>query len=112
MVIGIVIGLLFVIKSNYLESITLEAGKEYHTLSLNKDVSFLNKALLRKLLNQVEENSMLVIDATKAQFIDHDIQETLVDFLKTANEDNITVKMCGFSEDQLPDPSAATVAAH
>lgn len=48
-VIGIIIGLLFVMKSNYLESITLESGSEYDTLPLNKDVSFLNKALLRKL---------------------------------------------------------------
>ncbi len=101
-VIGIIIGLLFVMKSNYLESITLESGSEYDTLSLNKDVSFLNKALLRKLLNRVQENSTLVIDASKAQFIDHDIKETLVDFLKTAADDNITVKMCGFDEHQVP----------
>ena len=111
-VIGIVIGLLFVMKSNYLESITLQPENDYLILSLNKDVSFLNKALLRKLLNQVMENSTLVIDASKAQFIDHDIQETLVNFLKTAVDDNITVKICGFSEDQLPDPNSVTVVTH
>ena len=111
-VIGIGIGMIFVMRSNYHESITLETGDKYATLSLNKDVSFLNKALLRKLLNKVQQNSILVIDASHASFIDHDIQETLVDFLKTAKSENIEVKMCGFSEDQLPDPDKAVIGAH
>lgn len=111
-IIGIVIGMIFVMKSNYIESITLQTGDNGQTLFLNKDVSFLNKALLRTLLLQVKENSSLVIDASKAQFIDHDIQETLVDFMKTAVDDNITVKMCGFSEGQLPNPDAVTGTAH
>jgi MFS superfamily sulfate permease-like transporter len=111
-VIGIAIGLVFVMRSNYHKSITLQQDKGYLTLQLNKDVSFLNKALLRSLLHKVEKNSTLVIDASKAQFIDHDIQETLVNFLKTAVDDNITVKMCGFSEEQMPNTNSATVDAH
>ena len=111
-VIGIVVGLFFVIKSNYHESITLRSEEERYTLTLNKDVSFLNKALLRKLLNQVEENNTLVIDASKAQFIDHDIQETLVNYLKTAPDDNITIEMRGFDPHQVLDVNSATVDAH
>jgi anti-anti-sigma regulatory factor len=90
------------LESDYHKSITLQQDKWHLTLQLNKDVSFLNKALLRSLLHKVEKNSTLVIDASKAQFIDHDIQETLVNFLKTAVDDNITVKMCGFNEEQMP----------
>lgn len=111
-VIGIAIGLVFVMRSNYHKSITLQQDKWHLTLQLNKDVSFLNKALLRSLLHKVEKNSTLVIDASKAQFIDHDIQETLVNFLKTAVDDNITVKMCGFNEEQMPNTNSATVDAH
>jgi len=91
---------------------TLQQDKDHQTLLLNKDVSFLNKALLRSLLHKVEKNSTLVIDASKAQFIDHDIQETLVNFLKTAVDDNITVNMCGFSEEQISDMNSATVDPH
>jgi MFS superfamily sulfate permease-like transporter len=69
-VIGIAIGLVFVMRSNYHKSITLQQDKEHQTLLLNKDVSFLSKALLRSLLHKVEKNSTLVIDASKAQFID------------------------------------------
>ena len=111
-VIGIAIGLVFVMRSNYHKSITLQQDNGYQTLLLNKDVSFLNKALLRSLLHRVEKNSTLVIDASKAQFIDHDIHETLVNFLKTAADDNITVRMCGFSEEQLPDLNLVAVDAH
>lgn len=92
-IIGIVIGLYFVIRANYLASITLNKDGTHYTLLMNKDVSFLNKALLRKLLNEIEENSSVTIDATKAGFIDHDILETLEDFLKTAPDDNITVEV-------------------
>jgi len=102
-VIGVVIGLIFVMQSNYQKSITLHHEEGHYTLFLNKDVSFLNKALLRKLLVQIKENSTLVIDASKAQFIDHDIQETLVNFLKTAPDDNITIEMYGFDPHQVPE---------
>lgn len=111
-VIGIVIGLFFVMKSNYQESITLLSEENTYTLYLNKDVSFLNKALLRNLLNQVTENSTLLIDASKAQFIDHDISETLVNFLQTAPDDNIIVRMKGFDPHQVPNTRTISVEAH
>ena len=92
-VIGLAIGLFFVIRANYHASITLSKEGNHYQLSLNKDVSFLNKVLLRKLLNQIEENSSVTINASKAGFIDHDILETLDDFLKTAPDDNIVVEV-------------------
>jgi len=52
-------------------------------------------ALLRKLLLQINENSRVTIDADKAQFIDHDIMETLQDFIKAAPDDNIIVEIKG-----------------
>ena len=81
------------IRANYHASITLNKEGNYYFLSLNKDVSFLNKALLRKLLNQIDENSRITIDATKATFIDYDILETLDDFLQRAQDDNIEVEV-------------------
>ena len=99
--IGIGIGLFFVIKSNYHESITLHHEEGHYTLVMHKDVSFLNKALLRQLLNEINENSSVVIDASKAKFIDFDIEETLENYLKTAPDDNITVEVYGFPQDQM-----------
>ena len=93
MVIGMFIGLFFVIKANYHAAITLIQDGSHYVLSFNKDVSFLNKALLRKFILRIEENSSVTIDASKARFIDHDIQETVEDFLATAPDDNITVEV-------------------
>ena len=95
MVIGLAIGLYFVIRTNYIASITLQRQDSLYLLSLNKDVSFLNKALLRKLLRQIDENSHVTIDARKADFIDHDIFETLEDFLASSSDSNIIVKLIG-----------------
>jgi len=95
--IGMAIGLYFVIKSNFHKSISLHHDEGHFTLVLHKNVSFLNKALLRQALNEIEENSNVVIDISKAEFIDFDIQETLENFLKTAPDDNITVEVFGFS---------------
>jgi MFS superfamily sulfate permease-like transporter len=92
MVIGMVIGLFFVIKANYHAAITFTQDGSHYLLSLNKDVSFLNKALLRKFILKIPEQSTVTIDASKANFIDHDILETIEDFLATAPDDAITVE--------------------
>jgi MFS superfamily sulfate permease-like transporter len=55
-------------------------------------VSFLNKALLRKFILLIEENSSVIIDAQQAQFIDHDILETIEDFIASAPDSNISVE--------------------
>jgi len=96
--IGIGIGLFFVIKSNFHKSISLHYEEGHYTLILHKDISFLNKALLRRVLNEIEENSSLIIDASNAKFIDFDIQETLDNFVKTATDDNISVQVYGFPQ--------------
>lgn len=93
MSIGMVVGLFFVIKANYQAAITLTQDKSFYILTLNKDVVFLNKSLLRKLLSHVKPNSTLTIDASKSQFIDHDIIETIDDFLVTAPNHNISVEV-------------------
>jgi len=99
--IGIGVGLYFVIKANYHESISLHYEAGHYTLTMHKDVSFLNKALLRCMLAKVTEGSLVTIDASHAKFVDFDIQETLEDFLKTAPDDNIKVEIYGFPQHQI-----------
>jgi hypothetical protein len=59
----------------------------------------LNKALLRKYLSSITNDSELLIDGTKALFIDQDILETIADFLLAAPDNNIAVEIQGFSLD-------------
>lgn len=94
---GIVVGLVFVIHANYRASITMHQEGSHYTISLNKDVSFLNKALLRSLLLQIDENSTVLIDGSRAHFVDHDIMETIEDFIVSAPDDNIKVEQRFFT---------------
>ncbi len=96
MVIGVLIGLFFVIKANYQAAITLSKEGTNYLIAFNKDVSFLNKALLRKFILQITENSTVIIDASKTDFVDYDILEVIEDFLESASEDNITVELVNF----------------
>jgi len=93
MAIGTVCGLFFVLKANYHAAITLTQDGQHYLLRLHKDVSFLNKALLRTYLNRIGQDGHLLIDGSKAQFIDQDILETIQDFLNAAKDSNITVEL-------------------
>lgn len=93
MIIGIICGLFFVIQANFQAAISLTQHGRNYLLRLNKDVSFLNKALLREFLSRIENNSFLIIDGSRADFIDHDILETIYDFIETASGRNITVEL-------------------
>lgn len=96
-IIGMGVGLFFVLRANFHEAITLTHHSGHYLLRLHKDVSFLNKALLRKYLSEIANDSELVIDGTRALFIDQDILETIADFLLAASDRNIVVEIQGFS---------------
>ena len=90
MAIGVAIGLFFVIRANYHATIATTKTNNHYLITLNKDVSFLNKVLLIKFILLVEENSTVTIDAQRAQFIDHDILEAIDDFIASSPDSNIT----------------------
>lgn len=93
MAIGMVCGLYYVIRANYQAAITLTRDGNNYLLRLHKDVSFLNKAPLRNYLSQIGANGYVIIDGSRAQFIDQDILETIHDFVAAATDDNITVEL-------------------
>ncbi|WKJ90713.1 SulP family inorganic anion transporter [Methylomonas montana] len=95
--VGMACGFFFVLRANFHAAITLTQHGPHYLLRLHKDVSFLNKALLRKYLGEVPDDSDLRIDGAKAQFIDLDILETIADFLLAAPDRGISVEIQGFS---------------
>jgi anti-anti-sigma regulatory factor len=54
-------------------------------------VSFLNKALLRELLDQIEPGGHVIIDGSRAEFIDKDILGSIINYLKAAQDNEVTV---------------------
>lgn len=91
--IGIVVGLFFVLRSNFKQAITLVMRGENYLLRMNKDVSFLNKALLRQTFEKIPKDANVIIDGGETQFMDNDIIETLEDFVLNAPSRNITVEI-------------------
>lgn len=76
-------------------------GKSFHPqsahhylLRMNKDASFLNRALLRNFLDQIEGGGRLVIDGSKT----HDIMETIEDFIQSASDADIVVETIELGE--------------
>ncbi len=92
--IGFVVGLVFVFKNNLHASVLLVHDDDgLYLLRFNKDTSFLNKPILKKLLAQVPKNSELLIDGSRAVFIDTDIINMVEDFVEAAPQKNIKVQI-------------------
>jgi MFS superfamily sulfate permease-like transporter len=89
--IGIAVGLFFMIRSNFRSSVLMVNDEGRYLFRLRKDVSFLNKPIVKKTLESVPDNSYVLIDATRADFIDKDVIDTINEFLAHAYLKNIQV---------------------
>jgi carbonic anhydrase len=66
---------------------------------LSEEVSFLNKASIKLMLDDLPENATVVIDATKTHYIHYDVLELIREFKKIkAPEKNINCILTGFKE--------------
>lgn len=91
--IGMVVGLFFVFRSNFKTAVFVVNDANKYLFRLRKDVSFMNKAIIKSKLEQVPENSFVFIDAARADFIDRDVIEVIEDFMKHAPLKNINVEL-------------------
>lgn len=68
-------------------------------IRLSEEVSFLNKAAIRKTLDRMPENSSVVIDASSTIYIDYDVLELIKEFRDIkAPLKNIKLQLKGFKE--------------
>ncbi|MES2060484.1 MAG: SulP family inorganic anion transporter [Bacteroidota bacterium] len=107
--IGLAVSLFYLLKSNYsnpflLERIQLQQGETIR-LELPSQVSFLNKAGIKDTLLTVPAGSNVIIDGSKADFIDNDVLELFDDYKNVvAPEKQIMLNMIGIrSAYQLSD---------
>jgi MFS superfamily sulfate permease-like transporter len=91
--IGMGVGLFFVVRSNFKTSVFIVHDQNKYLFRLRKDVSFLNKPIIKNKLEEVPEDSFVFIDASRADFIDRDIVEVIEDFLKHAPLKNIVAEV-------------------
>jgi MFS superfamily sulfate permease-like transporter len=89
--IGSLVGILFVLRTNFNNAVTsIREGKNVF-IKLNKDIYFMNKSQIKEILVDLQEGDDVTIDGTKANFIDHDIFSILLEFKKNAKLRNIDV---------------------
>jgi MFS superfamily sulfate permease-like transporter len=68
-------------------------------ISLSEEVSFLNKASIKLTLDHLPKNVIVIIDASKSQYIDFDVLELIKEFKEIqAPRRNIECRLVGFKE--------------
>ncbi|MNX10492.1 Bicarbonate transporter BicA [compost metagenome] len=101
---GIIISVIFVLRGNLKRAYSFrkeeyEDGDVIH-IDLAQEVSFLNKAAIKSTLNDIPENSRVIINAEDTVYIAHDILDLIREFKKTrAKDQNIKVKLRGFKKE-------------
>jgi MFS superfamily sulfate permease-like transporter len=99
--IGLIISLIYILRENlkssaYLSNDKLAAGDTI-TLKLAEEVSFLNKAAIKKTLRDIPSNATVIINAENTTYIAADVLELIEDFANIrAKEEKITVELKGF----------------
>lgn len=102
--IGLAISIIFLLYGNmkrayYLSREELSDAQEI-VLELAEEVSFLNKAAIKKTLKNIQPNTKITINAERSIYIASDVLELIEDFTNFyAKENNIQVKLKGFKND-------------
>lgn len=99
--IGLAISIFYILQGNmktayYLSKEKLNNADEI-TMKLAEEVSFLNKAAIKKTLKNIKPNSKITFDARETAYIATDILEMIQEFANVrAIEDDIEVELLGF----------------
>lgn len=118
--IGLLISVIYILQGNmkrayYLSREELDDADEIN-IKLAEEVSFLNKAAIKKTLKNVKPNSIVHIDARGTSYIATDILEMIQDFANIrAKEEDIEVNLIGFKtsyKEYEDDTDSHIVIAH
>jgi MFS superfamily sulfate permease-like transporter len=102
-IIGLIISIGFLLVSNYRNPFKIKkervSVKETIKIELPNQVSFLNKASIKKALWKLPNDSNVILDARYSDYIDDDIIELIKKFKNTiAVENNINLNIFGLNE--------------
>lgn len=99
--IGMVLAIYFTLQGNmkrayYYSREELEGADEI-TIRLAEEVSFLNKAAIKKTIKNIKPGSTVIFDASKTSFIAVDVLDMIQEFANIrAREEKIDVRLIGF----------------
>jgi carbonic anhydrase len=83
--IGLLMGSAFILFSNFKSAITYVVDGHQHLIRFKKNLSFIHKLELRKLLRTIPDESVVLIDLSRIDFVDYDNAEILNDFIDNAS---------------------------
>lgn len=97
--IGLVVGIFVILRDNFRtpyfihnrQTETAEGLQPYVHIQLSQHVSFLNKAAVRRVLQELPRGATVEIDGTASKFIDRDVLEIIHDFAVEAKLKDIEV---------------------
>ncbi|UPT72758.1 MAG: SulP family inorganic anion transporter [Elusimicrobiota bacterium] len=115
--IGLATALVFILWGNMKHAyhFSKEAHHEGETIKLElaQEVSFLNKAAIKRVLNDLPPRTRLVVDASKTSYVDYDVLELLREFLRTGSKDKqVKVQLVGFKKAYKVEDAVEVGAAH
>jgi MFS superfamily sulfate permease-like transporter len=96
--VGLSVGFLFVLFDQLrypCYTVTSAPGAVLKRVRLHEQVSFLNKASLAKLLDDLQPRSRIELDGSHCRHIDHDVLEFISDFRQTASLREIDFRTVG-----------------
>ena len=108
--IGLATSMFYLARSNFRNPYSLEQYRlhigDVIKMELPNQVSFLNKATIKSTLWDIPNDSKVLIDASKSDYIDNDVLETIQDFRDVvATERNVQLNVIGLREKySLHDP--------
>ena len=95
--IGLAIGVFYVLKNNmqntYSNNMKTRKDSEPIHIVLSEEVSFLNKASILHTLDELPDDSHVIIDGSRSRYIDYDVLEVINDFKDTAKFKNIKLEL-------------------
>lgn len=99
--IGVVISIIFMLRENmnipYYYHRSRYSNNDLIKITLAQEVSFLNKASIKKTLQAIPDNANIIIDASKTEYIDFDVLDIIRDFqISQAPSKGINVSLEGF----------------
>lgn len=92
--IGIVVGVLFVLRQNARGTIRVSDDGGVQTVKFRRDGTFVAKPALQAALDNVPDNGRVVVDAT-GEYVDHDMKELIAGFLLDAKRRGIQMEVRG-----------------
>ncbi len=118
--IGLAISVFYILQGNMKRAYYLSREKLNNAdgivIKLAEEVSFLNKAAIKKTLKNIKPNSTVTIDARGTSYIATDVLEMIQDFANIrAKEEDITVELLGFKtsyRDYETDEDSHIVVTH